>query len=111
MYKNIGNKIRVLAKVFFAVGLLGSIIGGYGIIELGGYFDEFKEFSKSLGRSVIFFGSLISWISTWVLYGFGELIQKTSDIEKHVSAIVAQNTVYPVEQYYDEQSGQWVQTE
>ena len=36
------------------------------------------------GIFVIVIGSIVTWISTWLLYGYGELIDKVSNIEEEM---------------------------
>lgn len=75
MYDNIGNKIKILAKVFFVIGAVASVIGAiYLFIE---------EAHILLCLAIAIAGSLLSWISTWLLYGFGEIIDKLCDIEEN----------------------------
>lgn len=74
MYDNIGEKIKGLAK-FFAIVL------GIGLAILGGYIMSIDEELILPGLIVFIVGPLIAWISSWLIYGFGELIEKTSAIE------------------------------
>ncbi len=75
MYDNIGNKIKILAKVFFVLGAIASVIGAIYL------FFEAAHILLCLAIAIV--GSLFSWISTWLLYGFGEIIDKLSDIEEN----------------------------
>ena len=52
MFENIGNTIKVMAKVFWWIG------------------------------TVTIVGILIVWPSTFILYGFGELIEKQTQIAR-----------------------------
>ena len=80
MYKNIGKKIRGLAAVIGWIGMilcvLGGVIGCIACIAV----DE----DMILGCIGCLLGGFISaffwWISTWLMYGFGELIVKTSEV-------------------------------
>ena len=38
-----------------------------------------------IGILTLCFGPIVAWISTFILYGFGELIDKTCDIEQKIS--------------------------
>ena len=75
MYTNIGAKIKVLAKVLAWIGIIGSAIYGGFII---GTAESF--YGILIGIAYIVIGGVASWISSWVLYGFGELIEKTTEI-------------------------------
>ena len=71
MYDNIGEKIKGLAKVMFIVEAIAAVIGG---IVLLGY--EFL----AIGWLTLFLGPVVAWISSWLLYGFGELIDNVCTI-------------------------------
>lgn len=75
MFKQIGKKIKVLAVVFTCLGMLGSIITG--IILMA---NEMPE-----GALIMAGGILVSWISSFVLYGFGELIDQVCIIARNTS--------------------------
>jgi hypothetical protein len=89
MWDDIGGKIKFLAKVIAWIGILSSII--VGII----FISEGIQLHYCIGIIVI--GSLISWISSWFMFGFGELIEKATDIEnntrKGISINSLQNTI------------------
>jgi Na+-transporting methylmalonyl-CoA/oxaloacetate decarboxylase gamma subunit len=78
MYNNIGAKIKVLAKVIAWVGIICSVITGIGLIIDGNYLTV-------IGICVILVGTLFFWISSWFMYGFGELIAKAAEIAKNIT--------------------------
>ena len=71
MYDNIGEKIKGLAKGMFIIEAIAAVIGG---IVLLGY--EFL----AIGWLTLFLGPVVAWISSWLLYGFGELIDNVCTI-------------------------------
>lgn len=73
MFDNIGGKIKVLAVVVTIIGCIVSFV--FGIIL-------FVEGEVGMGFLVIIMGGLLSWVSSFVLYGFGELIESNQDIQK-----------------------------
>ena len=77
MYNNIGKKIRILAIVTAAIFATLFIIIGVFLVTKQQFFA---------GIPVIIFGPLFSWVSSFVLYGFGELIDKTGEIELKISS-------------------------
>ncbi len=83
MFDDIGNKIKTLAKVVCALGMIGSIIGG--IVICLEAVNRHSDSSFALGVLVALVGCILSWISVFVLYGFGELVDKTSSIERMLS--------------------------
>ncbi|MBR2466782.1 MAG: hypothetical protein IKB38_07655 [Clostridia bacterium] len=79
MYTEIGKKIKLLAMVTAVVMALISVVGGFSIIAEG-YLEDVIA-----GLLVMLVGVLVAWVSSWVLYGFGELIDKTVSIEERLS--------------------------
>lgn len=72
MYDNIGNKIKTLAKWMFIVEAIGAIITGISLIATD---DDLIL----LGLLIILCGPIVAWVSSWFVYGYGQLIQN-SDI-------------------------------
>lgn len=70
MFDNIGGKIKFLAKVTCILEALAGVI--YGFIILVGD-------TNFLGLLIMFFSPLVAWVASWLLYGFGQLIEN-SDI-------------------------------
>lgn len=75
MYDNIGGKIKTVAKVVGFAGIGISILTG--LLFLLVAFSEEKFSFFGIGILVAFLGSLISWVSTIALYGFGQLVENT----------------------------------
>lgn len=67
MFDEIGRKIKILAKSFTVIGIIIFVI--YGIIIFTN--------NRLLGLAIMVGGSFLSWISSFVLYGFGHLIENT----------------------------------
>lgn len=74
MYDNIGKKIKGLAMATCFIGIMAAVIYGLVLISLD---EDFILF----GILIMLIGSLVAWISSLCLYGFGELIEKTCAIE------------------------------
>lgn len=69
MFDDIGNKIKTLAKVVCALGMIGSIIGG--IVICLEAFNRHSDSSFAYGVLIALVGCILSWISVFVLYGLG----------------------------------------
>lgn len=80
MYDNIGGKIKGLAMVTFMLEMIAAIIIGLIIIIQG---IDYEENMIPIGFLIMVVGPLVAWISSWLLYGFGELIAKTCEIERN----------------------------
>ena len=72
MFDNIGEKIKGLAKVMFIIMSIISIVVGLVVLA---------EELIGLSLFLIFICPILSWIGSWILYGFGELITNTSEIK------------------------------
>lgn len=65
LFSNIGEKIKKLALATTIIGIIISLI--YGIVM-------FVAHAWVTGVIVILAGGLASWVGSFVLYGFGEII-------------------------------------
>lgn len=83
MFTNIGGKIKTLTKVVCWIGIVASAIGGVVCM-----FDD----EVLAGLAMIVGGALASWVGSFVLYAFGELVENVAviaemrvkaDAEKH----------------------------
>ena len=86
MFNNIGRKIKVLAKVLCWIGIVLSILAGAGFLvayfKMSGYIHDPQFLVAAICCFV--FGPLLAWLNNMLLYGFGELVDKTMEIEKTV---------------------------
>lgn len=86
MYDDIGDRIKTLAKVIAWIGIIVSVVVGIVTITTG------------IGIIVLILGPLLSWLSTLVLYGLGQLIENTDIL---VQQNITQQTNW---QYYNDPS-------
>lgn len=91
MFDHIGRKIQILAIVLCALGITASVVTGIVYISAIDSPDARRVWA---GILFMFLGSLLSWVSTFVLYGFGHLIEN-SDI------LVSQTMVQPAQPTYN----------
>ena len=71
-YENIGDKIKGLAQMSFVVEAIAAVITGIALMIS-------DEDLILYGLLVLIAGPIIAWVSSWLLYGFGQLIEN-SDI-------------------------------
>ena len=76
LYANIGYKVKCLAFVSCIVETIGAVIGGIALLIDWQWWGIF----------VIFAGPIIAWVTTWMLYAFGELVDKACDIDQSIKA-------------------------
>lgn len=71
MFKNIGSTIKTLSLILGALGIVGSLVGGFSILD-----DHMPELAISL--TAIIGGSLGSLAVTIFGYGFGVIVSSRS---------------------------------
>lgn len=98
MWSNIGHKIKVLAKVLCWIGIVVSVIAGIAIIAGGSAINNaamsygYYSYNNTTGSTtlagilVIILGALGSWIGSFTMYGFGELVDRAMSIDDKLSA-------------------------
>lgn len=67
-YDDIGGKIKSLAKVSFIIEAISAVITGLAILVNG----------NGWGILIAIAGPFAAWVGSWVLYGFGQLIDNTT---------------------------------
>lgn len=86
MYKNIGGKIKWMARIYCWIGIVVSVVAGLAVmVGGGGMMFAFRSFGLGglswymvlLGLVVMAAGSFLSWISSFFLYGLGQLIENS----------------------------------
>lgn len=90
MYDNIGGKIKSWAIWIFIVEAIAAIIGGIALIV---------NDNGLIGFLTILCGPIAAWVSSWLLYGFGQLVENSDIIaaeynrknEKHEKDVTKNN--------------------
>ena len=77
MFDNIGGKIKVVAQLATWLGIIASVVSGIVFIA---------SLESPMGIFVMIGGSLISWLSSLTLYGFGQLIEHTEHIANNIAS-------------------------
>ena len=91
-YDNIGGKIKGWAKWMFAIEAIAAVISGFVLMAQ-------DEDMILIGLLVAVFGPIVAWVSSWLLYGYGQLIENSDIIaeeynrknEKHEKDIAKSN--------------------
>ncbi len=79
MFDNIGDKIKALAVVTTVIGIVTSVISGLVLL--------FSDMVL-VGFLTMILGSLSAWVGSFVLYGFGELIEQQTNAAAFSAKIV-----------------------
>lgn len=74
MYSGIGAKIKRFAKVSFLVETVSAVIVGFGLL-----IDE----EALTGLLILLCGPVVAWVSSWLLYAFGEIAENLCSIERN----------------------------
>lgn len=88
-FDNIGGKIKKVAIICFIIGCSVSGIGALAML-----FGEGEFWAVLL---ILTLGPIASWLSCFLLYGFGELVESSSDNRKLLASIahnMSQNKQY-----------------
>ena len=87
MFSNIGRKIKVTAKVFCWIGIILSVVGGIGVIAAG-FMELLPQASTAAlilsGIGIALLGSLVSWVGSFMMVGFGELVENSAIIAANI---------------------------
>ena len=94
MFQNVGGKLKLLAKIFFVIGIVASV-GGFGYM-LSLAIDNFNGGQDTawliyilLSIVTVVVGPVASWLSVLPLYAFGELVEKATKIDSKLNYVVS----------------------
>ena len=79
LYGNVGLKLKNWAMWMFIVETITAIIAGIALM-----FED----AAFVGFIVLICGPIVAFISTWLLYAFGELVEKTAANEENTREIL-----------------------
>lgn len=83
LYADIGKKIKGWAKWIFVIEAIASVVGAIGMLfaaEDGGMIIT--------ALLALILGPVLAWVSSWILYAFGELVDKTVQNEQNTRDIL-----------------------
>ena len=67
LFKNIGEKLQGLAVLLFILEVFSAIIGGISLIA--------ADDGNVIGPILLFCGPIVAWISSAILFSFGQLVE------------------------------------
>ena len=79
LYNNIGRKIQHLAFWGFVVEAIGAVVGGVAML-----IDE-----NAVGIVLLIVGPIVAWVSSWLLYAFGQLVENVAHMDEAQSTATA----------------------
>ena len=86
LYANIGETIKKWAKTIFVLETIACIL--FAVITLVYSISDGDEDAFLLALLVAGLGPLLAYVSTWLLYAYGELVDKTCANEQNTRQIV-----------------------
>lgn len=90
-FKNSGRRIKTLAKVCFIILIIASVVLAFvfGWAEESSYwgYTTYTYFYPERFFPILVGGPLYAWISSLLLYGFGELIENSKSAKDKASSI------------------------
>ena len=86
MFDYIENQLKTASKFVCGIGILCSVIAGIIFMIVTAFWD-FGVIYLFVGIAIAALGSAIFWVASLIIYGFGELIEKTSSIDYIISKI------------------------
>ena len=87
MFNDIGSKIKSLAKIISGVGIVVSLVISIFVfvtLHSTGFIED--EYSIVISIFLIVIGVALSWLATFLLYGYGELIDQTAEIKSFLAS-------------------------
>lgn len=76
MFNNIGRKIKSLAKIMCWIGIIISVLAGIVMMT--------SDLGIVGGILTALLGSLVSWLSNFMMAGFGDLVENTAEIAAYI---------------------------
>lgn len=77
MFSDVGAKVKGVAIVTMALGVIGSVISGIGMMRN----------SFFLAVILIAVGILVSWLGSLLVFAFGELVENSAIIASNISSL------------------------
>ena len=80
LFSNVGKKIKTVAVVFCWIGIIAAVLAGLAMIGVGLLMSDLEDKIAMIlgGIGVALVGSVMSWLGSLVIYGFGELVDNST---------------------------------
>ena len=96
MFNNIGGKIKAVAKIECWAGIISSVITGIDLIS------SEEEFLVFLGIIIMISGSIAAWLGSFLIYGFGQLVENSDIIagRKKIKDVKKEEKIETIEEEF-----------
>ena len=92
MFNNIGRKTMGLSKFLAWFGIIASIIAGIIVYNSVPFYNSESVLFPAILTALL--GSLVSWIGSFFLYGFGQLVDDVSALRGQIAPDVLASVRY-----------------
>lgn len=92
MFHDPGHKLQGVAMALFVLEMLTSVFIGLKLISI-------NPQDAIWGLLIIIFGIVIAWISSLVIYGFGELIVRNAQTARNTALLARHFNANPQQSY------------
>ena len=96
MFDKIGQKIKILAKLFCWFNIIINIIAAVILFIEADNIPSLRGIFITAGLIALIAGPLFSWISSFVLYGFGQLVENSDTLAGTAPPVKKQNNNYKI---------------
>ena len=93
MFENIGGKIKTSAKVLCTLNIISSIAFSIAMFVLADSYWRISEYFITVGVSTLILGPITAVISSYLIYGFGELVENSAKASSQKDVGHSVNTV------------------
>lgn len=105
IFVDIGKKIKTLAKILCWTGIVGFGITGFIIFIIAANTFYGGEVFVGLGFAILIIGPLTSWVGSFFIYGFGELVDNSNVIKENLlKSQIIPNDAYEQKEYKKERT-------
>ena len=99
LWSNVGKKLKIVAKVFFVLMVIGCIVGGLVLLikgsdmmsQVSGMEDEVAQPIKAVantfifgGLGIILVGPIVCLIAQWIFYAAAQLVDDVAAIKSQL---------------------------
>lgn len=88
LYENIGGRIKTLAKAFFVIDVVVSIIAGLVLFFMGATEPEYFGYLILLAPVATVVGCVAAFLMSCPMYAFGELVETSAKNEKNTAQML-----------------------
>ncbi len=83
MFNNVGSKIKIMSKILFWICMIGIVSGSILLfISANATWGDEATLLAIFAFALLIGGAINAFAIGWIVYGFGELVEKTQYIDR-----------------------------